>query len=112
MNKPEGKIDDDLFPLFPLFTKKDLLINVKENIKDKNINGCKNIDSDFEETKKMIEQKIDFYIMKDYNELLIYLEEKMNLLLIKQENQFIKNQMIKQKIYYLENYIKNLLIKK
>ena len=109
MNNPGGKIDNDLFPLF---TKKDLLKNVEENIKDKNINDCKNIDSDFEEIKQIIEQKIDFYILEDYNELLNYLEEKMNILLIKQENQFIKNQMIKQKIYYLENYIKNLLIKK
>ena len=109
MNKPNGEIDDYLFQLS---NKKDLLINVKENIKDKNINDCKNIDSDFDEIKKLIEQKIDFYIMKDYNELIHYLEEKMNILLIKQEKQFIKNQMIKQQIYYLENYLKNLLNKK
>ena len=104
MNKPNGEIDDYLFQLS---NKKDLLINVKENIKDKNINDCKNIDSDFDEIKKLIKQKIDFYIMKDYNELLNYLED------IDQTRKTIfKNQMIKQQIYYLENYLKNLLNKK
>lgn len=103
MNRQEIKEDDDLFPLY---NKKDLLMNEKENIKDNNIIYYNNINYDFDEIKKRIEQKIDNYIMKDYNELLNYLEGKMNILLIKQENQFIKNEMIKQQIYYLENYLK------
>ena len=103
MNRQEIKVDDDLFPLY---NKKDLLMNEKENIKDNNIIYYNNINYDFDEIKKRIEQKIDNYIMKDYNELLNYLEGKMNILLMKQENQFIKNEMIKQQIFYLENYLK------
>ena len=112
MNKQEEKINDDLFPLL---IKKDLLLNVNENIKDKNIteyNHNNHINCDFDEIKKRIEQKIEFYMMKEYNELLCFLEKNMNILLIEQENQFIKNEMLKQQIYYLENYLKNLINKK
>ena len=61
---------------------------------------------DNEEIKKIIEDKVDFYMNKEYEELFNEYEEKINDLLEYQEKVFIKNEILKQKIYSLNNYLK------
>ena len=59
-----------------------------------------------EEIKKIIEDKVDFYMNREYEELFNEYEEKINDLLEYQEKVFIKNEILKQKIYSLNNYLK------
>ena len=61
---------------------------------------------DNEEIKKIIEDKVDFYMNREYEELFNEYEEKINDLLEYQEKVFIKNEILKQKIYSLNNYLK------
>ena len=63
----------------------------------------------YEEIKRIIEKKVDYYISNKFNnEMIKIYDEKMNDLLELQENLFIKNEMIKQKIFVLENYLYSL----
>ena len=103
MNKSQEK----KFDLYEIIPQKEILKIKKENSEEENIIDYINKNIDYGELKKIIEQKIDYYLMKEYNELLNSLEEKMEDLLMKQEKIFIKKEMLKQKIFYLEKYLKS-----
>ena len=75
------------------------------NINEKNIIDIIKDTYDYDEIKKIVEDKVDFYIMKKYEELSSEYEGKINDLLEIQENVFIKKEMIKQKIISLKNYL-------
>ena len=60
---------------------------------------------DYDEIKNIVEDKVDSYMMKKYEELSKDYEGKINDLLELQENVFIKKEMIKQKIISLKNYL-------
>ena len=59
----------------------------------------------YDEIKAIVENKVDFYMMKKYEELSNDYERKINDLLEIQENVFIKKEMIKQKIISLKNHL-------
>ena len=103
MNNSEKKINDILSLIFP--KKKSL----KENIEEKNIIDYINSNYESDELKKIIEKKINIFLSKEYDYLSDYFDEKINALLIKQEKIFIKNEMLKQKVFYLEKYLKDYL---
>ena len=75
------------------------------NINEKNIIDIIKDIYDYNEIKKIVEDKVDFYMMKKYEELSSEYEGKINDLLEIQENVFIKKEMIKQKIISLKNYL-------
>ena len=75
------------------------------NINEKNIIDIIKDTYDYDEIKKIVEDKVDFYMMKKYEELSSEYEGKINDLLEIQENVFIKKEMIKQKIISLKNYL-------
>ena len=75
------------------------------NIDEKNIIDIIKDTYDYDEIKKIVEDKVDFYMMKKYEELSSEYEGKINDLLEIQENVFIKKEMIKQKIISLKNYL-------
>ena len=75
------------------------------NINEKNIIDIIKDTYDYDEIKKIVEDKVDFYMMKKYEELSSEYEGKINDLLELQENVFIKKEMIKQKIISLKNYL-------
>ena len=88
----------------------------KEKEKNENIDGktkydLTKINYNSDDFKKLIEERVDWYLMKEYDELFKLYEFKLNDLLGVQEKIFIKNEIIKQKIKYLENYLKNYCIK-
>ena len=62
---------------------------------------------DYDEIKNIVEDRVDFYMMKKYEELSSEYEGKINDLLEIQENAFIRKEMIKQKIISLKNYLKS-----
>ena len=76
----------------------------KEN-KTKNDSIELNYDSD--EFKKLIEDRVDSYLMKEYDDLYNNYEMKLNHLLNTQEELFMENEIIKKKLFYLDNYVKN-----
>ena len=94
-------------------TQRDEIISISSN---SNINFGKeeiinliNNNYTYEEIKRIIEKKVDYYISNKFNnEMIKIYDEKMNDLLELQENLFIKNEMIKQKIFVLENYLYSL----
>ena len=94
-------------------TQRDEIISISSN---SNINFGKediinliNNNYAYEEIKRIIEKKVDYYISNKFNnEMIKIYDEKMNDLLELQENLFIKNEMIKQKIFVLENYLYSL----
>ena len=64
---------------------------------------------DYEEIKKIIEAKIDFFMLDNFNNGIIQLfDEKINDLLETQEKLSVENEIIKQKIFFLENYLNSL----
>ena len=105
-----NKIQDNVNNKTSIPSQKESAINNNKNeIKDNNIVvSNKKINTNMEQIRKEIEEKVDFYMMKGYDELFSSYNEKLNDLLMIQEKVFIKNEMIKQQIFYLENYLKNL----
>ncbi len=81
----------------------------EENIKidEKNIIDIIKDTYDYDEIKTIVEDKVDFYMKKKYEELSSEYDRKINDLLEIQENAFIKKEMIKQKIISLKNYLKS-----
>ncbi len=77
------------------------------NIDANNITDVIKDTYDYDEIKAIVEEKVDFYMMKKIEELSNYYEGKINDLLEIQENVFIKKEMIKQKIISLQNYLKS-----
>ena len=61
-----------------------------------------------EEIKKIIEAKVDYFMFNKYNNEIKIYEGKINDLLNFQESLFIKNEMIKEKIKMLMNYLDSL----
>ena len=78
--------------------------NKKNENKTKNDLIEANYDND--EYKKIIEERVDSYLMKEYDELFNNFEIKLNHLLNIQEELFIENDIIKQKLFHLDNYLK------
>ena len=85
--------------------KNETEINI--NIDEKNIIDVLKDTYEYDEIKAIVEDKVDFYMMKKFEELSNYYEGKINDLLEVQENVFIKKEMIKQKIISLQNYLKS-----
>ena len=86
------------------------LFAAKDNInleKDEIIKLINN-DYDLEEIKKIIEAKVDYFMFDKYNKEIKIYEGKINDLLNIQESLFIKNEMIKEKIKMLMNYLDSL----
>ena len=95
-----------------------IIENIPQKEKEKNeiIDGqtkydLTKINYDGDDFKKLIEERVDLYLMKEYDEVFKLYEIKLNDLLGVQEKLFIKNEIIKQKIKYLENYLKNYCMK-
>ena len=63
---------------------------------------------DCEEIKGIIEAKIDSLMLGKNNEIVKLYEEKINELLEIQEKLYVKNEIIKQKILFLDNYLDSL----
>ena len=84
-----------------------LLLDEKsiENTEEKNINDYININFDSEELKRLIGKKIEFFKNKELIELSLHLEEKLNAFLIKQEEIFIKKEILKRKAFYFDKYL-------
>ena len=79
--------------------------NIK--IDEKNIIDIIKDTYDYDEIKTIVEDKVDFYMKKKYDELSSEYDRKINDLLEIQENVFIEKEMIKQKIISLKNYLKS-----
>lgn len=65
---------------------------------------------DYEKIKKIIVAKIDFYFNKNYYKIKNEYDHKLENLLENLETLFVKNEMIKQKIIVLRNYLDSLNI--
>ena len=64
---------------------------------------------DYEKIKKIIEAKIDSYMLDNFNIGIKQLfDEKINDLLETQEKLSVENEIINQKIFFLENYLNSL----
>ena len=92
--------------------KESEFLNDKEGNNNKIIDGQNIIDIikgtyDYDEIKNIVEDRVDFYMMKKYEELSNDYDRKINDLLEIQENVFIRKEMIKQKIISLKNYLKS-----
>ena len=97
MNTTEEKSSN----IIPNSPKKGIEIN------EKNIVGeYSYININYDEIKKVIEYKVDLYMMKEYYELFDAYDEKIYNLLLTQEKLFIKNEIMNQKLNYLINYLK------
>ena len=86
------------------------LFNAKDNInfEKEEIIKLINNEYDLEEIKKIIEAKVDYFMFNKYNNEIKIYEGKINDLLNFQESLFIKNEMIKEKIKMLLNYLDSL----
>ena len=86
------------------------LLNTKDNInfEKEEIIKLINNEYDLEEIKKIIEAKVDYFMFNKYNNEIKFYEGKINDLLNFQESLFIKNEMIKEKIKMLMNYLDSL----
>ena len=86
------------------------LFNAKDNInfEKEEIIKLINNEYDLEEIKKIIEAKVDYFMFNKYNNEIKIYEGKINDLLNFQESLFIKNEMIKEKIKMLMNYLDSL----
>ena len=106
MNKNKENLNNKV----SISSQKELDINVNGNNSHGNIieHNNKILNSDIEKIRKKIEEKVDFYMMKKYVDLFSSYNEKLSDLLAIQEKTFIKNEMIKQQIFHLEKYLKDL----
>ena len=78
------------------------------NFGKKEIINMLNNNYNFEEIKGIIEAKIDFLMLGKNNEIVKIYDEKINELLEMQEKLYVKNEIIKQKILFLDNYLNSL----
>ena len=82
-----NRIEELSFNIISHSPKKGAVIN-EENIVGEN----SFININYDDLKKVIENKVDLYMMKEYFELFDFYDEKINNLLITQEKLFIKNE--------------------
>lgn len=81
----------------------------KINFEKDDLLNLMNNNYDLEEIKKIIEAKVDFFMSENYkNQISNAYDKKIDDLLNIQENLFIKNEIIKQRIFILENYLNSL----
>ena len=81
----------------------------KINFEKDDLLNLMNNNYDLEEIKKIIEEKVDFFMSENYkNQISNAYDKKIDDLLNIQENLFIKNEIIKQRIFILENYLNSL----
>ena len=85
-------INENINKLEDIFDEKDIMDLIKGNY-------------DYEKIKKIIVAKIDFYFNKNYYKIKNDYEQKLENLLENLETLFVKNEMIKQKIIVLRNYL-------
>ena len=78
------------------------------NFGKKEIINMLNNNYNFEEIKGIIEAKIDFLMLGKNNEIVKIYDEKINELLEIQEKLYVKNEIIKQKILFLDGYLNSL----
>ena len=90
-------INDNIDKFEDIFDEKDIMDLIKGNY-------------DYEKIKKIIVAKIDFYFNKNYYKIKNEYDQKLENLLENLENLFVKNEMIKQKIIVLRNYLNSLNI--
>ena len=90
-------INENINKLEDIFDEKDIMDLIKGNY-------------DYEKIKKIIVAKIDFYFNKNYYKIKNDYEQKLENLLENLETLFVKNEMIKQKIIVLRNYLDSLNI--
>ena len=90
-------INENIDKFEDIFDEKDIMDLIKGNY-------------DYEKIKKIIVAKIDFYFNKNYYKIKNDYEQKLENLLENLETLFVKNEMIKQKIIVLRNYLDSLNI--
>ena len=90
-------INENINKLEDIFDEKDIMDLIKGNY-------------DYEKIKKIIVAKIDFYFNKNYYKIKNEYDQKLENLLENLETLFVKNEMIKQKIIVLRNYLDSLNI--
>ena len=90
-------INENINKLEDIFDEKDIMDLIKGNY-------------DYEKIKKIIVAKIDFYFNKNYYKIMNEYDQKLENLLENLETLFVKNEMIKQKIIVLRNYLDSLNI--
>ena len=93
-------VDDD--QIHPFIDEHEINFGKKEIINMLNNNY------NFEEIKGIIEAKIDFLMLGKNNEIVKIYDEKINELLEMQEKLYVKNEIIKQKILFLDGYLNSL----
>ena len=76
-----------------------------DDVEEKNFIDYLNTHYDSEELKRVIEKKIISFTNEEFTLLSECLEEKINSLLMHQEEIYIKNEMLKLKVLYLEKYL-------
>ena len=90
-------INENIDKFEDIFDEKDIMDLIKGNY-------------DYEKIKKIIVAKIDFYFNKNYYKIKNDYDQKLENLLENLETLFVKNEMIKQKIIVLRNYLDSLNI--
>ena len=90
-------INENIDKFEDIFDEKDIMDLIKGNY-------------DYEKIKKIIVAKIDFYFNKNYYKIKNEYDQKLENLLENLETLFVKNEMIKQKIIVLRNYLDSLKI--
>ena len=90
-------INENIDKFEDIFDEKDIMDLIKGNY-------------DYEKIKKIIVAKIDFYFNKNYYKIKNEYDQKLENLLENLETLFVKNEMIKQKIIVLRNYLDSLNI--
>ena len=90
-------INENIDKFEDIFDEKDIKNLIKRNY-------------DYEKIKKIIVAKIDFYFNKNYYKIKNEYDQKLENLLENLETLFVKNEMIKQKIIVLRNYLDSLNI--
>ena len=90
-------INENIDKFEDIFDEKDIVDLIKGNY-------------DYEKIKKIIVAKIDFYFNKNYYKIMNEYDQKLENLLENLETLFVKNEMIKQKIIVLRNYLDSLNI--
>ena len=90
-------INENIDKFEDIFDEKDIMDLIKGNY-------------DYEKIKKIIVAKIDFYFNKNYYKIKNEYDQKLENLLENFETLFVKNEMIKQKIIVLRNYLDSLNI--
>ena len=80
----------------------------KINLEKEEIINMLNNNYDYEKIKRIVEEKIDFLMFGKNNEVAKLYDEKINELLEIQEKLYVRNEIIKQKILFMDNYLNSL----